>query len=195
MKVNCKELLAQAKKDSQQIIQVAKESFGSLSDEKLYWKPAPDKWSVGECIEHLNITIRSYLPKIDQGIEQGIAKGQTPTEMFQPGFLGQKFTDSFRLNEDGTPYRKVKTFKSFDSGKLPEPNPRAREEFTELLEAFIAQIDKAAQVNLNKVKVTSAIGAIFRFKLGDAFRFITVHNDRHMVQAQKVLEAMAEKVS
>ncbi|EAY24916.1 DinB family protein [Microscilla marina] len=189
MKINCAQLLAQVKKDSQEMIQVAQDSFGTLNEDTLYWKPAPNKWSVGECLEHLNITFRSYMPKITTGIDKGIAKSWAPTTDFQPGWIGKKFTNSFRLDESGQPKRRVKTFKSLDSSKLPERNPKVREEFIIHVKNFIEQTDRAAQVNLQKVRVTSVIGAVLRFKLGDALQFITVHNQRHLMQAQKVLEA------
>ena len=31
----------------------AEKLFGSLSAEQLNWKPAPDRWSVAQCLEHL----------------------------------------------------------------------------------------------------------------------------------------------
>ena len=27
------------------------------------WRPAPKRWSVGECIAHLNLTSAAYLPR------------------------------------------------------------------------------------------------------------------------------------
>lgn len=189
MKIRCEELLAQVKQDTQELIQVSKDSFGSLSEDELYWKPAPDKWSVGECLEHLNMTFRNYMPKIKQGIAQAVDKGWAPVDEFKSGWMGKTFTNSFRLDESGKPRRRVKTFKSFDAGKLPERNPKVREEFIAYLDELITRTNQAAKVDLHKVRVTSAIGPILRFKLGDALQFITVHNQRHIMQAQKVLEA------
>lgn len=195
MKIRCDELLNQVKKDSEELIQVVKDSFNSLSEEELYWKPAPDKWSVGECLEHLNMTFRNYMPKIKQGIARGIDKGWVPTKEFKSGWMGKTFTNSFRLDESGKPSRRVKTFKNLDSSKLPEPNPKVREEFIAYLDELITRAHQAAKVDLHKVRVTSVIGPILRFKLGDALQFITVHNQRHVMQAQKVLEAKQIKMA
>jgi len=193
MKINTQELLKQAKTDAQEYLQVAKDSFDHLTEEELYWQPAPKKWSVGECLEHLNITSRSYMPKITAGIQLAIEKSWQAQEVFKTGLIGQNFTNSFRLDENNQPRRKVKTFKSFEPNHLPERNPRVREEFAEHLMQFIAQIDQATQVNLQKVKVTSAIGPILRFRLGDVFRFLNVHTHRHLVQAQRVV-LLSEKL-
>lgn len=191
MNINTQELLRQAKDETQEAIQVAKDSFGELTEEELYWQPAPDQWSVGECLEHLNITFRSYLPKLIKGIEG--AKADSSVETFKTGFFGRMFTDTLQLDENNQPKRKVKTFKSMDAARLPERNTKVREEFTEYMETFLAQIEKAATVNLNKVKITSFIGPILRFRLGDLFRFVVAHNYRHLIQAQRVLKAMQEK--
>jgi hypothetical protein len=37
-------------------------------------------------------------------------------------------------------------------------------------------------------KVTSTLGPILRFKVGDAFRFPIAHQQRHMLQIERVLE-------
>lgn len=190
MNINTQELLKQAKEETLEAIQIAKDSFGDLTEEELYWQPTPGQWSVGECLEHLNITFRSYLPKLIKGIE-GAKAGSVET--FKTGFFGRMFTDTLRLDENNQPKRKIKTFRGMDAARLPERNAKVREEFNEYMEAFIAQIEKAADVNLNKVKITSFIGPILRFRLGDLFLFVVAHNYRHLIQAQRVLKAMQEQ--
>jgi len=39
------------------------------------WRPAPDSWSVAECLEYLNATARAYLPFLDEAIAEAIRKG------------------------------------------------------------------------------------------------------------------------
>ncbi len=192
MKINAQELLQQAKADALKDLEMVQKSFAHLSEDELYQSPTPGQWSVGECLEHLNITFRSYLPKIEKGIQQGIAKGYQATEIFKTGFIGQKFTNSFRLDENNQPIRKVKTLKSFEPRNLIQRNPKVREAFAEYMTTFMAQADEAAQVNLNRIKVTSAIGPLIRFRLGDVFLFINLHNYRHLVQAQRVSQ-LSEK--
>lgn len=36
-----------------------------LTNEQFSWEPAPGRWSVEDCVEHLNATARAYLPSID----------------------------------------------------------------------------------------------------------------------------------
>ncbi len=36
-----------------------------LSNEAFNWRPAQGRWSISECLDHLNITAERYLPVID----------------------------------------------------------------------------------------------------------------------------------
>jgi uncharacterized damage-inducible protein DinB len=38
----------------------ARAAFGGLSHEKLNWKPAPERWSVAQCLDHLITINRLY---------------------------------------------------------------------------------------------------------------------------------------
>ena len=42
-----------------------------LSIEQLRWRPDVRGWSVGQCLDHLNLTLDLYLPKIDDAIVRG----------------------------------------------------------------------------------------------------------------------------
>src|SRR5262247_2185116 len=46
-----------------------------LGEDQFAWRPGPNKWSVAECLEHMNATARSYLPAIDEGIADAIRNG------------------------------------------------------------------------------------------------------------------------
>jgi hypothetical protein len=64
------------------------ESFGKLSEVQLNWKPAPEKWGVGECLSHLITTNKTYFPQFEK-----IAKGEHKNSFWQnvspfSGFFG-----------------------------------------------------------------------------------------------------------
>ena len=42
-------------------------------------------------------------------------------------------------------------------------------------------------VNLDKIKTAISISKLIRLKLGDTFRVLIYHNERHIKQAEKVL--------
>src|ERR1041384_7083005 len=51
-----------------------------LSVEELRWRPGPQRWSIAECLDHLNITLGFYLPKIDKTIQVGWRQRSTSQE-------------------------------------------------------------------------------------------------------------------
>ena len=46
--------------------QEASEIFGGLNGTQLNWKPNPDKWSVGQCLDHLIVSNSQYFPIFDE---------------------------------------------------------------------------------------------------------------------------------
>ena len=34
----------------------------NLGDDQFTWRPAPGRWSIGECFEHLNLTAAAFGP-------------------------------------------------------------------------------------------------------------------------------------
>ncbi len=57
-----------------QIQEIERDAEGltcGLTDEQVNWRPAPGKWSMAECISHLNILGWRHLPKIDYAIVRG----------------------------------------------------------------------------------------------------------------------------
>ena len=56
-----------------QISDDVQDSFGALSAEQLNWKPAPESWSVGQCLDHLIKSNEEFFPELE-GIASGTRK-------------------------------------------------------------------------------------------------------------------------
>jgi hypothetical protein len=50
-------------------------------------------------------------------------------------------------------------------------------------------LETASTKNLTKIKTAITL-PLLKFRLGDTFRFVIYHNERHIVQAQKVLKSL-----
>src|SRR6185436_4931844 len=83
-----------------------------LSDHQFNWRPASEAWSVAECVEHLNVTARMYLPKLDQAIADAISRGRYGEGPFRYSWLGRWFV---RLQEPPAKVR-IRAPKSFQPG-------------------------------------------------------------------------------
>ena len=60
-----------------------------LSDEQFAWQSSPATWSIAQCIDHLNVTARLYLPQLDEGIANAIRQGLYGEGPFKYWWLGR----------------------------------------------------------------------------------------------------------
>lgn len=157
-------------------------------DKELMWKSRADTWNVLECVEHLNLYGDYYLPAIKKAIETT----STPSAaIYKTGWLGNYFAEQMRSDQNGKKTRKMKTFA--DKNPLNTPLTKA------CLQRFIAQQEQllqllhhSQQVDLGKVRVPVSFSPLIKLKLGDTFRFFINHIDRHIQQANKVLETLGD---
>lgn len=159
--------------------------FKSLDREHLYYKPDIHKWSVLECIEHLNIADAHYITQFEKKLSVAPSSDST---VFKPGWMGNYFVNMIKPKEDGTIPSPMKTWKRF----VPEVHVQhdTLSKFIEDQDYLLNALEKSKSLDLNTVKITSALGSILTFKLGDAFRFLIGHNQRHLIQAKNVLNQL-----
>ena len=60
--------------------------FLQLARHQIWWRPRPSTWSIGECVNHLNKTLASYLPKVEEAIERGWHESRTTRGFSQYGW-------------------------------------------------------------------------------------------------------------
>ena len=153
-----------------------------LSDHQFNWRPASEAWSVAECIEHLNVTARMYLPKLDQAIADAISRGRYGEGPFRYAWLGRWFVP---MMEPPANVR-LKAPKSFHPGPT-----RSRSEIMAAFRAYQVQyIDRLRQANgldLARAHVSSPAAAWIRFSLGSGFDLMAAHERRHLWQATNVV--------
>ncbi|ACU57976.1 DinB family protein [Chitinophaga pinensis] len=177
-------LLDQLHRQVEALLQIARHQFLNISDEILLRQPAPGKWSVAQCLDHLNAYARFYVPAIENAI-QGKLSGSlppNPSPVFKSGWLGNYFTNMMLPKADGQAGMKMQAPKAYrpladlDAGKVVH-------EFIEWQEKINALLDRARLVNLQQIKIGTTLGSWLKFSLGDTFRFVIAHEQRHMAQA------------
>lgn len=156
--------------------------FEPLNIQELNHRNAPGSWSILECLEHLNRYGDFYIPEIGNRIKMA---QNSDNEVFNSGWLGNYFALSMLPGENGK-LNKMKTFKSM--------NPIHTTLDRQVLSRFLDQqkqmldlLDKARRVDLSKVKTAISISKLIKLRLGDTFRVVVYHNQRHMKQADRVL--------
>ncbi|MGQ2983940.1 DinB family protein [Flavobacterium sp.] len=178
MKTNSNELLHQLGLITQSNMATAT-AFLDLGEVQLNYKASPNSWSILECMEHLNRYSAFYLLEI----ERHLVTSPTPTQHeFKSGVMGNYLVNMV-IPKAGV--KKMKTFASMD----PSGSYLSRD----VIIAFLASQDKLLELinrsrsaNLNKAGIAVTFTKLIKLKTGDALRFMAYHNQRHILQAQRV---------
>ena len=160
---------------------ISAQKFKSLGIEKLNHKSNPEEWSILECLEHLNLYGDYYLPEIEKTmLEQ---KKQHSSPMFKSGLLGNYFANLMLPKENG----QIKKMKSPE-----DKNPVHSQLGYTTIERFLKQqellkklLEQSKTKDLTKLKTPISISKWIKLRLGDTFRFVIYHNQRHIAQAER----------
>lgn len=184
-KFKSEDLISQLQADVKQIIAAA-EHLETADPVKLNYCPEEGKWSVAQVLEHLNAYNRYYLPAIERSMVQ-ISKDTSA--WFVPGFWGNYFTNMMMPKNVYEVKNKMKAMKSYTPAKGLNVESVFRE-FFQHQNKILQLLDVAKRRNMNSIKIPISITKLIRFKLGDTFRFIIAHEQRHMIQARNAVKAV-----
>jgi len=164
------------------IDQAVQALVSGLSDERLNWQPAPGAWSIAQCLEHLCITNEKYLPAITAALE---GQPDAPVEEIQPGWFSGWFLKNYVEPSPGGK-------KAWASGKI---RPAARVSGT-IIQRFLASnkasrelIVRARSKDVNRIRFWNPLVPGLRFTVGVGFQIIASHEQRHMLQAERVKDS------
>ncbi len=180
MKIQNEQLIKELTTLTKAHLKRAKE-YQAIPIDQLNWKANPKKWSVLECLEHLNLYGDFYLPEMQKRITNG--KQAAPSAMFSSGWLGNYFAKSM------LPKEKLNTMNA-PSGMNPVGstlNETHLERFIEQQEVLLKILEQARTIDLTKTKTSISLASWIKLRLGDTLRVVIYHNERHIVQADKVL--------
>lgn len=175
--------LSQLIDELESIKREARTSFGQLTEEQLNWKPTPEEWSVGQCLDHLIVSNVGFFPVMGQ-----VAVGQyTPSFKERLPILPRLF-GYLVLNavKPLTP-RKFKArpaFQPASSNISPDIISRFETHQSEVVE----HMKSTDGIDLHKTIITSPIASFITYSLFNAYQIIVAHEQRHLAQAKRVLE-------
>ena len=159
--------------------------ISGLSQPAFNWHRESAAWSIGQCLEHLNVTARAYLPRLDESIERARRQRCLGPGPYRYGRLQMWFVQSME-----PPVKR-----RFTAPKVFRPQS-VQLQLSETLNAFLSCQDEIAvrlqgarAIDLRRATVRSPVIPLVRFSLGIAFAMIAAHERRHMWQARQVRDA------
>lgn len=153
-----------------------------LTEEQFNWQPSPGSWSVAQCIDHLNVTARLYLPRLDEGIAEAIRRGLYGEGPFAHDFIGKVFVRTME------PPARLRVKAPADFRPAPQ---RSRSEIMAAFRAyqvqFVDRLRQASGLDLRRAKVVSPANTWIKMSLKSGFALMAAHERRHLWQAQQVM--------
>lgn len=160
---------------------------GRLPEECWSRRPSPGRWSVGECVAHLNLTARALLPRLDDALEQARSLGVPAPSRYRHDPLGWLLWLA-----SGPPARlRSRTAAAFVPSGTDAPG-ELRATFEQLQAEQLARVQAADGLPLQKVRIVSPFDPRVRYSLYSALTILARHQHRHLWQAEQVAQALAE---
>jgi hypothetical protein len=179
------QLIIEVEKITQANLDFVERKLKYFSSEQIQWKSNEKTWSIEEVLAHMNSFAAFYHPVFEDKIET--TRYDTPTVNFLSSPLGRASWRSMKL---GNARNVKRAFKStFDYN--PSLNKKLitkldREIFIKEQFRLLDIFESSKAINIRKVKVPVSISKIIKFRMGDAFLFLTYHNERHIEQIKKI---------
>lgn len=161
-----------------------------LSPQQLNFKPAPDRWSVGQCLDHVSVSMGIYLDPMEPTIERaepralrsGGGGGGGGDDGFGRGtFMGRLLVGALR--KPGGRYKAPRRFRPASSDLDADAVRREFERQTTRMQEALARSEGLA---LGRVKMPWPVFGLIKITLAQAFELQALHTDRHLDQAERV---------
>ncbi len=183
-KFKSEDLIKELKEDVQRL-QAAADHLKNTEKSKLVFVENDGKWSVVQCLEHLNEFGRFYLPAVEKAIT---VKTSEKNAWFNSGFLGDYFTKSMKPKNVFDIKNKMKTMKRFTFPNSLNVDTVMKEYIDQKIK-LQHLLDTANDRDLNSIRIPITLTKMIKLKLGDIFRFLIAHEQRHMIQARNTLKS------
>ncbi|MCH2198049.1 MAG: hypothetical protein MK081_04655 [Flavobacteriales bacterium] len=163
----------------------------ALDPETLLKKDDEKTWSAAEVVEHMYMGYRLYKPKFEKALAS-IPEASEKWDHIEARGMANWAINGLAPQTGNKIKYKMKTSKVFQPVRLPMNADQ--ETMNNVFDDFVAGLDFMADVTRDirtrEVKAhrfNSAIGPIVRFNVAEGLQFILHHNERHMIQIDKIL--------
>ena len=141
----------------------------------------PARWSMAECVGHLNLTSSAYLPVLQAALAEGSRLGRRAPARYRRDPMGW-----FLWLMAGPPVRhQVKTKAAFVPG-ANVPLPQLLAEFDQLQRDQITCVHRADGLDLGRLWIRSPFDQRIRYNLYSCLTILPRHQHRHLWQAEQV---------
>ncbi len=162
----------------------ARQLATGLSHRQFNWSPEAGRWSIAECLVHLNAVARPYGDAMSKSIEGGRHRARAAGGSVRYSWLERWMIRSL----EPPPKRRLPAPAMFRPAATASDHSATEvmDEFVGLKHHFIELLIAANDLDIGRIKITSPVSRLIRLRLGAAFAFIASHERRHLWQARQV---------
>jgi hypothetical protein len=170
--------------EGRRVADEARRAFGQLSAEQINWKPGAGEWSIGQCLDHVVLSNRGFVPIIEE-----VLTGRRRPRLWErvpllPRLFGRLLIRVLRPDLGW----KAKA----QPGFLPaasEIAPGVVASFLEQQDRLLRLMETTGGLPLDRTTITSPVSRLVTYSLMDAYRIIVVHEQNHVIQARRVMQS------
>lgn len=159
----------------------ARELAGELTEAQLTWRPKPDRWSIAECLAHLNLAGQQYMRSIGESIHKARAQKLYGHGPFHYGTCAGLL---IRVLEPPAA-QKMQTPPSLQPA-VSEPAGKVLKAFLHLQDELRERLKQSCGLDLKRATAVSGISRLLKLSLGVVFATAAAHQRRHLWQAREV---------
>ena len=141
-----------------------------------------ERWSVLECLEHLNLYGDFYLVEIEKRIITNPRKNISTK--FKSGILGNYFANLMEVKDGKITKMKSPKDKNPSNSHL---SITTIGRFLKQQERLVSLLNQCRSIDLTKTKAAISLTNLIRLRLGDTLRFYCYHIERHVFQAERAI--------
>jgi hypothetical protein len=159
-----------------------------LDDSTWGRRPGEGRWSAAECIEHLNLTSRAFVPLLRNALRDGRARGlTTPGTSYRLDLMGWFLVHACESRDRRS---RSKTTPPFVPAGVERKGGEVVRSYEELQGELVRVLIEAEGLAIGKIKAASPFNPRLRYSVYSALRLITAHQRRHLWQAEQALTAI-----
>jgi uncharacterized damage-inducible protein DinB len=152
-----------------------------LSPAQLRWTPAPGAWGAGQVLEHLTVSARAYLPRLDALLADAPRRhgaDATWRASFVGGFLLRALAPSST--------RRVPAPRAWKVAAEPPADAATRYLATHAEVRALLRRAAETRADVTRARLASPVSPLLRMNVGDALATLVVHTERHLGQIERV---------
>lgn len=156
-----------------------RELADGLSPEQLNWNPAPGRWSVAQCLDHLNVTMGIYLDPMEPILETAERRGDEPYG--RGTWIGRQLVGALRK-----PGKRFPAPPSFRPRRGDLPPDDVLPEFDRRLGRLQRAVERGEGLALGEILMPWPVFRWLKLSIAQAFDLQVLHLGRHLDQAERV---------